>query len=149
MAPSKPTLPSVEPTYDPSRPLATVQCLYNHLIPNVPGKSIVAYLITLPPNGSTPPHSHAGAFVSAHILSGYMLNAMNDDPMELLGPGDDFFEHPGCHHRISDNACATEPATFFASLVLDTKTVDELGVEGLTVIDDKYMEMIANAQKKS
>lgn len=67
--------------------------------------------------------------------------------MKLLGPGDSFNEHPGCHHRISQNASATEPSSFFATLVLDTKTVEELGVGGLTVIDDKYLEMIAKAQK--
>ncbi|KFZ08286.1 hypothetical protein V502_09439 [Pseudogymnoascus sp. VKM F-4520 (FW-2644)] len=148
MATSKPELPATEPHYDPSRPLAAVECLYNYRIPNAPGKSIVSYLISQPPNGSTPPHTHAGAFVSAHILSGYMLNGMNKEPMELLGPGDSFKEHPGCHHRLSENASATEPATFIATLVVDTKTVEELGVEGLTVIDDEYLEMIAEAQKE-
>ncbi|KFY68541.1 hypothetical protein V496_01002 [Pseudogymnoascus sp. VKM F-4515 (FW-2607)] len=146
---TKPTLPSVEPTYDPSRPQATVQILYNYLIPDIPGKSIVTYLITNPPNGSTPPHSHAGAFVSAHILSGYVLNAINDDPMELLGPGDSYSEPPGDHHRISENACVTEPATFIATLVVDTKAVEELGAEGLTVIGDEYKEMIAKAQNNT
>lgn len=74
---------------------------------------------------------------------------MNDDPMQLLGPGDSFNENPGCRHRISDNACATEPATFIATLVLDTKTVEELGVEGLTVIEPEYKKMIAESQKKT
>ena len=77
-----------------------------------------------------------------------MLNAINDNPMELLGPGDSYAEPPGDHHRISENACATEPATFIATLVVDTKTVEGLGVEGLTVIDNDYKEMIAQAQKK-
>ena len=78
-----------------------------------------------------------------------MLNAMNNDPIELLGPGESFSELPGCHHRISENACETEPATFIATLVIDTKTVEELGPEGLTVIDEEYVEMIAKAQNKS
>ena len=69
--------------------------------------------------------------------------------MELLGPGDTFIEHPGCHHRLSDNASATEPASFIATLVIDTKTVEELGVEGLTVIDEEYLEVIAKAQKET
>ncbi|KFZ05031.1 hypothetical protein V501_08743 [Pseudogymnoascus sp. VKM F-4519 (FW-2642)] len=148
MAPSKPELPATEPVYDPSRPQADVKCLYNNLIPNAPGKSIVSYLVSQPPNGSTPPHTHAGAFVSAHILTGHMLNGMNKEPMQLLGPGDSFKEHPGCHHRLSENASTTEPATFIATLVVDTKTVEELGVAGLTVIDAGYLEMIEKAQKK-
>lgn len=78
-----------------------------------------------------------------------MLNGINDNPIELLGPGDSYSERPEDHHRISDNACLTEPATFIATLVLDTKTVEELGVEGLTVIDDEYKEMYVKARKKS
>lgn len=77
-----------------------------------------------------------------------MLNGMNKEPMQLLGPGDSFKEHPGCHHRLSENASTTEPATFIATLVVDTKTVEELGVAGLTVIDAGYLEMIEKAQKK-
>ncbi|KFY16237.1 hypothetical protein V491_05381 [Pseudogymnoascus sp. VKM F-3775] len=149
MATSKPELPATEPTYDPHRPFPDVKCLYNHKIPNAPGKSVLSYLISQPPNGSTPPHTHAGAFVSVYIISGYMLNGMNKEPMELLGPGDTFIEHPGCHHRLSDNASATEPASFIATLVIDTKTVEELGVEGLTVIDEEYLEVIAKAQKET
>ncbi|OBT76382.1 hypothetical protein VF21_03596 [Pseudogymnoascus sp. 05NY08] len=148
MAPSKPELPATEPVYDPSSPPADVKCLYNNLVPNAPGKSIVSYIVTQPPNGATPPHTHAGAFVSAYILTGYVLNGMNNEPMELLGPGDSFSEHPGCHHRLSRNASATEPASFIATLVVDTKTVEKLGVAGLTVIDPEYLEIIAKAQKK-
>lgn len=80
-------------------------------------------------------------------MSGYVLNGMNKEPMKLLGPGDSFKEHPGCRHRLSDNASATEPASFIATAVVDTKTVDELKVEGLTVIDPEYLEIIAMAQK--
>ncbi|KFY69363.1 hypothetical protein V496_00298 [Pseudogymnoascus sp. VKM F-4515 (FW-2607)] len=149
MATSKPELPATEPRYDPTRPLADVKCLYNNVIPNAPGKSIISYLVSQPPNGSTPPHTHAGAFVSAYIISGYMLNGMNEEPMQLLGPGESFRENPGCHHRLSENASATEPASFIATLVVDTETVNKLGVEGLTVIDPEYLELIAQAQKKA
>lgn len=68
--------------------------------------------------------------------------------MELLGPGDSFTENPGCHHRLSENASATEPASFIATLVVDTETVKKVGVEGLTVIDPEYLELIAQSQKK-
>lgn len=149
MASSEPQLPDTEPKYDPSRPFPDVKLLYNHVIPNVPGKSILAYLISQPPNGSTPPHTHAGAFVSAYIVSGHMLNAMDKEPMKLLRPGESFRENPNCHHRLSDNASATEPSTFIATLVVDTKTVEDLGPDNLTVIDDEYLEMIADSQRSS
>lgn len=100
-----------------------------------------------PLNGATLPRNHARAFVSAHIISGYILIAMSMTRL-LLGPGDSFSEYPGCQHRISDNTSATEPATVIATLVLNTKTV-ELGVEGLTVIDHEYKEIDCKGTEKS
>lgn len=74
---------------------------------------------------------------------------MNNDPVQIFGPGESFSEYPGCRHRICDNASATEPASFIATLVIDTKTVEELGADGLTVIDEGYKEMIAKARNQS
>lgn len=45
-----------------SRPFPDIKIIYQHAIPNVPGKSIVAMSVTFLPNASTPPHTHAGAF---------------------------------------------------------------------------------------
>jgi hypothetical protein len=67
---------------------------------------------------------------------------MNDNPMTIFGPGESFFEYPGCHHRISDNASTTEEAVLVATLIVDTKVVEEGGVEGLVVIDEEYREAI-------
>ena len=64
-----------------------------------------------------PPHSHAGAFVSVNIVSGYVFNKMNDDPIKIFGPGETFTENPECRHRISDNASASEPAAIVATLI--------------------------------
>jgi quercetin dioxygenase-like cupin family protein len=165
MSDSRPCLPEVEPIYDPrfigsllssfifsnmspSRPFPSILPIYNNPIPNCPGKSIVALQVTFPPNGSTPPHSHAGAFLSANIVSGYVLNKKNDDPMEIFGPGETFKENPGCRHRISDNASATEPAVLVATLFVDTKVVDEGGVDGLVVIDEEYRSIILEARER-
>ena len=63
---------------------------------------------------------------------------MNDEPMGIFGPGETFTENPGCRHRISDNASTTSPAVVVATLIVDTKVVDENGVEGLVVIDEEY-----------
>ena len=73
---------------------------------------------------------------------------MNNEPMKLLGPGETFTEAPGCRHKISDNASTTESATLVATLIVDTKVVEENGIEGLVVIDEEYRAMVADAQGK-
>ncbi|KAE9370394.1 hypothetical protein N431DRAFT_559569 [Stipitochalara longipes BDJ] len=145
---SRPQLPAVEPAYDPSRPFPGILPLYKNHVPNCPEKTIVNFQVSLPPNGSTPPHTHAGAVVFGNVISGYVFNKMNNEPMKLLGPGETFTEAPGCRHKISDNASTTEPATLVATLIVDTKVVDEVGVEGLVVIDEEYRSMVAEAQAK-
>lgn len=132
-----------------SRPFPDIAALYNNTIPNCPGKSIVALHVAWPPNSSVPPHTHAGAFVSVNVISGYVLSKMNNDLMKIYGPGETFTENPGCRHRISDNASATEPATFVATMVVDTKVVEESGIKGLVVIDEEYRAMVLEAQQKS
>ncbi|TAQ83724.1 hypothetical protein B7494_g7946 [Chlorociboria aeruginascens] len=142
MSSSRPQVPAVEPTYDPTRPFPNIRPLYQHPIPNCPGKTIVALHVTFPPNSATPPHTHPGAFVIVNLVSGYVLNKMNNDQMQIYGPGETFHENPGCRHWISDNASATEEATFVATFIVDTKAVEEGGVEGLVVIDEEYREMV-------
>ncbi|PMD18381.1 cupin domain protein [Hyaloscypha hepaticicola] len=149
MSSSRPQLPAAEPTYDPSRPFPKIQPLYKKSIMNCPGKTLVALHLTFPPNGSTPPHTHPGAFVCVHVVSGYTLNKMNYDPMQIFGPGETFTENPGCKHKISDNASATEPATMIATFVVDTKVVEKVGIEGLVVIDEDYKSIVAEAKQKS
>lgn len=70
---------------------------------------------------------------------------MNDEPMTIFGPGESFSEFPGCRHRISDNASTIEPATIVANLIVDSKVVDEGGVEALVVIDEEYREAAMKA----
>lgn len=74
---------------------------------------------------------------------------MNDAPMQIFGPGESFFEHPGCRHRISDNASKTEPATIVANLIVDSKVVEEGGVQALVVIDEEYREAAMEAMART
>ena len=94
--------------------------------------------VTFPPNGSTPPHTHAGAFVAVVVLKGSVLNKMNNDPMKIFHAGGTFHEMPGCHHKISDNASQTEEAVILANLVVNTEVLDRDGIQGLVVIDEEY-----------
>ncbi|KAJ5152639.1 RmlC-like cupin domain-containing protein [Penicillium canariense] len=127
-----------EPTYDPSRPMPEINIVYQYKLVNCPGKSIVCVRVEFPPNASTPPHRHGGASASAYVFSGTLLNKMNNDPMQVFKTGGTWFEAPGCHHRISDNASKTEPATLFATLVLDTDVLERDGMDAIIQIDEEY-----------
>ncbi|KAL2788221.1 RmlC-like cupin domain-containing protein [Aspergillus keveii] len=127
-----------EPTYDPSRPMPDIKLAYSYKLVNCPGKTIVGLHVNFPPNGSTPPHRHGGCSVSAYVVKGTLLNKMNNDPMKVIPEGGTWFEAPGCHHRISDNASATEPATLIAVMVLETEVYEREGMAALIQIDEEY-----------
>lgn len=134
------------------RPFPSLEVLYKYKLLNTPDKSILGLKVTFPPGASTPPHTHAGAFVAVNVLSGTVLNKMNDDPMTIKKAGDSFYEAPGCRHRISDNASHTEEASIIATLILETETMDALmekvGVAGLVVIDEEYREQVMEQMVK-
>ncbi|EAW19895.1 cupin domain-containing protein [Aspergillus fischeri NRRL 181] len=130
-----------EPTYDPSRPMPAINVVYSYNLVNCPGKTIIGLRVEFPPNGSTPPHRHGGASVSAYVVSGTLLNKMNDDPMKVIQAGGTWYEAPGCHHRISDNASPTEPATLMSVLVLDSDVYEREGMAALIQIDEEYIRI--------
>lgn len=122
-----------------SRPMPDIQLAYQYRLSNCPGKSIVGMCITFPPNGSTPPHRHGTCSVSAYVVSGTLLNKMNNDPMKTINTGGTWHEAPGCHHRISDNASKTESAVAFATMILDTDVLERDGMKALMQIDEEYL----------
>ncbi|PGH34492.1 hypothetical protein GX50_02675 [[Emmonsia] crescens] len=105
-----------ELAYDRYRPLPLIQPLYHHKLANAPGKSIIGVMVKFPPNGASPPHPHGDASVSAYLVQGAVLNKMNDEPMRVIEQGGTWLEIPGCHHKISANMSATEPAMLLATL---------------------------------
>jgi quercetin dioxygenase-like cupin family protein len=113
-----------------SAPPGTVAPAFREQIPNIPGKSIVAVVVSYPPGGKTPSHRHArSAFIAAYVLSGSIRSQVDDGPVQVLRAGESFFEKPGAHHRISENASTTEPARLLAIFVVDTSETE------LTTID--------------
>lgn len=49
----------------------TVTPLFKHVLPNVPGKALVAIEVSFPPGAAAAPHTHpASAFLYAYVLSG-------------------------------------------------------------------------------
>jgi quercetin dioxygenase-like cupin family protein len=94
--------------------------VFEHTIPNIPGKNLVSVVVDYPPGGKTEVHHHAkSAFIYAYVLSGAIRSQVDDGPDKVYRAGESFFETPGAYHRISENASTTEPARLLAVYVLD------------------------------
>jgi quercetin dioxygenase-like cupin family protein len=100
--------------------LEKVRPVFQHIIPNAPGKRLVAVVVSYPPGGRSPAHRHAGsAFIYAHVLTGAIRSRVGDGPAQVYGTGESFFEEPGAHHLVSENASKIEPASLLAIFVVD------------------------------
>lgn len=99
-----------------------VKLVFEKPIPNIKGKSLIALEVTYPPGGKSPSHHHPGsAFVYAHILSGAVRSQVDNEPAKVFRAGEGFYEVPGSHHRVSENASQSEPASLLAVFVVDSQ----------------------------
>jgi quercetin dioxygenase-like cupin family protein len=99
-----------------------VKPVFEHVIPNIQGKSMVAVVVTYPPGAKSPAHRHAqSAFIYAYVLSGAIRSQVGDEPAKVYQVGEGFYEVPGSHHRISENASDRDPASLLAIFVVDSK----------------------------
>jgi quercetin dioxygenase-like cupin family protein len=102
--------------------LEDVKVVFEHAIPNIKGKRLVAQVVSYPPGGKSPSHHHArSAFIYAHVLSGAIRSQVDDQPAKVYQIGEGFFELPGSHHRISENASDRDPASLLAVVVVDSE----------------------------
>ena len=109
------------PAFAEDAPKSKVSMVFDHVLPNVPGKSMRAVLVQYPPGGASPAHTHPkSAFIYARVLEGAVTSQVNDGPVTTFKAGESWTEMPGDHHAISRNASATEPARLLAVFVLDT-----------------------------
>ena len=100
---------------------AKVTLVYEHELPNVPGKSLRAVLVEYGPGGGSPSHRHpSSAFIYARVLEGAIRSKVNDAPERTYQAGESWIEQPGDHHQISQNASTTAPAKLLAIFVVDT-----------------------------
>lgn len=98
-----------------------VTVVFDHALPNVPGKSIKGVLVEYPPGGSSPAHTHPdSAFIYATVLEGEIRSSVNGAPVRVYHAGENFYEEPGAHHGVSANASKTEPARLLAVFVVDS-----------------------------
>jgi quercetin dioxygenase-like cupin family protein len=104
---------------------AKVTLVYQHELPNVPGKSIKGVLVEYGPGGYSPSHMHAkSAFIYATVLEGAIRSQINNGPVTTYEAGQSFSELPGDRHRVSANASETKPAKLLAVFVVDTNETE-------------------------
>ncbi len=120
---------SVTGAHDAGSPsgAAKVTLVYEHELPNVPGKSIKGVLVEYGPGGSDEAHTHpSSAFIYATVLEGAILSQVNDGPVKTYRAGESFSEYPGDRHGVSANASRTEPARLLAVFVVNTTETELL-----------------------
>lgn len=111
---------------------AKVTLVYEHALPDVPGKSIRGVLVEYGPGGYSPAHTHAkSAIIYATVLEGAVKSQINGGPVRTFKAGESFTELPGDHHGVSANASDKEPSKLLAVFVVNT---DE---KVLTIPDQK------------
>lgn len=99
-----------------------VKVVFEHALPNVEGKRLVSVLVSYPPGAKSLSHHHAdSAFIYAYVLSGAVRSQVDNDVPKVYHQGEAFYEMPGSHHRISENASQSEPASLLAVFVVDAK----------------------------
>jgi quercetin dioxygenase-like cupin family protein len=109
---------------------AKVTVVFDHVLPNVPGKSMKGVLVEYAPGGTSSGHRHPNsAFIYATVLEGAIRSQVNDGPVTVYRAGESFAELPGDHHSVSRNDSDSEPAKLLAVFVVDTD-------EKTLVIDD-------------
>ena len=109
----------------PKEKSAKVTLVYQHEVPNIPGKSVKGVLVEYGPGGYSSGHTHAkSAFIYATVLEGSIRSQINDGPVTVYKAGQSFSEQPGDRHRVSANGSKTKPAKLLAVFVVDTNKAE-------------------------
>jgi quercetin dioxygenase-like cupin family protein len=98
-----------------------VTVVFDHALPNVPGKSMKGVLVEYGPGVATGGHIHPkSAFIYATVLEGAIRTSVNNGKAVTYRAGQNFPEMPGDRHTLDENASKTEPAKLLAVFVVDT-----------------------------
>ena len=98
-----------------------VTLVYDHALPNLPGKSMKGVLVEYGPGVASTAHTHPkSAFIYATVLEGAIRTSVNNGPTVTYRAGQNFSEMPGDRHTLDENASKTEPAKLLAVFVVDT-----------------------------
>jgi quercetin dioxygenase-like cupin family protein len=98
---------------------AQVKPVLAEKLPNAPGKTLTAVLVSYAPGAKSARHHHAGS-VFVYVLSGAVRSENSaTGPAKVYKAGESFFEPPGSEHLVSENASNTEAASLLAVFVAD------------------------------
>lgn len=98
-----------------------VTVVFDHAIPNVPGKSMKGIFVEYGPGVASVGHTHPkSAFIYATVLEGAIRTSVNDGPAVIYRAGQNFPEFPGDRHTLDENASKTEPAKLLAVFVVNS-----------------------------
>ena len=76
-----------------------VTLVFDHALPNVPGKSIKGVLVEYGPGVASSAHTHPkSAFIYATVLEGAIRSSVNNGPVVTYRAGQNFSEMPGDRH---------------------------------------------------
>ncbi|WP_347260908.1 cupin domain-containing protein [Rudaea sp.] len=102
-------------------PGETVSPQFHHALPNVEGKQLVSVVVDYPPGAKSKPHRHApSAFLYAYVLAGSVRSQLEGEAApKVYRTGEGWYENPGAHHLVSENASDTQPARLLAVFVVD------------------------------
>src|SRR5271155_5069329 len=110
---------SLAATADPP-PEAQTRIVFSHALPPLDPAhlQVTTVEVTYPPGGSSAPHSHPCPVIG-YVLKGAVRMQVKGGTEAIYRPGDSFYEEPNGIHMVSQNASATEPATFLATFICD------------------------------
>ena len=99
--------------------------LFSAPLADAPGKQLVVVELKFAPNPAPPStldshpagHRHPGS-VYVHVTEGAVRLAIEGRPVQVVEAGGSFFEPPGAHHIITENASSTEPARAIAVMIV-------------------------------
>jgi quercetin dioxygenase-like cupin family protein len=96
------------------RPVVTE--LMKREFPKETGNEGRMMIVEFAPGAGSPAHSHPGA-IFAYVLEGSIVSGLNDTEARTYGAGESWYEEPGCVHRVSHNASATQKARLLVFFV--------------------------------
>ena len=109
----------------PKEKSAKITVVFDHVLPNVPGKSVKGVLVEYGPGGFSPGHMHPqSAFIYATVLEGAIRSQVNDGPVTTYETGQNWSEQPGDRHAVSANASETKPAKLLAVFMVNTNETE-------------------------
>jgi quercetin dioxygenase-like cupin family protein len=83
-------------------------------------KTFTSVIVDFPPGARAAPHRHGEAFVYAYALEGTVRSQLDDTPVSTFHPGENWVEHSGAQHILTEKTSSTERARLLVVFVADT-----------------------------